>query len=188
MNRARMEEGIRLFLEGVAEGTPIPPEARERLLRDTPRRVAAAMAEDLLAGYGDDPVLEPLPAPGASGPVLLRNIRFTALCAHHLLPFRGAAHVGFVPHEAHVGLGGIARLVDALARRLTIQEELTAAIADRLVAALAPRSVIVVVEAEHLCLSVRGARKTGHRFRTIERRGAPSADLDVLVRSELERW
>jgi GTP cyclohydrolase I len=86
--------------------------------------------------------------------------------------------VGFVPAEQHVGLGGIARLVDSMTRRLSLQEQLTAEIADRLDAALAPRSVVVILEAEHLCLSVRGARKTGHRFRTVERRGEPDPDLE----------
>ncbi len=183
-----MEEGLRAFLEGALEGTPVPDAERAEILGGTPRRVAAAMAEDLLAGYADEPLLEPIPVQGATGPVMLRGIRFTSTCAHHLLPFRGAAHVGFLPDGRHVGLGGIARLVDALARRLTIQEQLTAGIADRLVAALAPRSVVVVVEAEHMCLSVRGARKTGHRFRTVERRGEPCPDLDALVPSEPERW
>jgi GTP cyclohydrolase I len=179
-----MERGIREFLEGLAgEGaTPSGLTAAE-LLADTPRRVAAAFADDLLAGYGEDPDahLEPVPLAGAAGPVVLHGIRFVSVCAHHLLPFRGQASVGYVPGGAHVGIGGIARLVDTLARRLTLQEALTAEIADRLAARLRPRSVVVRIEAEHLCLSVRGARKTGHVLETLERRGEPSAELERMV-------
>lgn len=183
MNRERMELGIRQFLEGLLEGAPVTPQSREEWLRDSPRRVSVAMAEDLLSGYQEDPatILEPLPAQGAGGVVLLRDIRFTSICAHHLLPYRGLAHVGFAPEGRRVGLGGIARLVDALARRLTLQESLTAAIADEVQRALAPRAVLVVLEAEHLCLAVRGARKTGHRFRTLERRGGPAPELESLL-------
>lgn len=191
MNRERMEQGVRELLAGLFEGEDgIADEERARLLAETPGRVAQAFAADLLGGYHDDlaGALDPIPAPGATGPVLLHGIRFTAMCAHHLLPFRGVAHVGFVPQGAHVGLGGLARLVDALARRLTIQEQLTSEIADRLEQAIAPRSVLVAIEAEHLCLSVRGARKTGHRFRTVERRGAPCADLEALLQGEPGRW
>ena len=184
MNRERMERGIREFLEGLGVESACPSGlAPDELLRETPRRVAAAFADDLLAGYGEDPDahLEPVAVGGAAGPVVLHGIRFVSVCAHHLLPFRGQASVGFVPDGAHVGIGGIARLVDTLARRLTLQEALTAEIADRLVARLRPRSVVVRIEAEHLCLSVRGARKTGHVLETLERRGEPSAELERMM-------
>ena len=181
-----MEQGLRTFLEGLLEGIDELPESRDSLLAKTPERVAEAFEGDLAAGYHEDPAdhLEPIALTGAKGPVVLRNVRFTSLCAHHLLPFRGEAHVGFVPAERHVGLGGIARLVDSMTRRLSLQEQLTAEIADRLDAALAPRSVVVILEAEHLCLSVRGARKTGHRFRTVERRGEPDPDLERAISGE----
>lgn len=183
MNREMMEEGLRTFLRGVLQdNTQVPAADMATLLRDTPRRVAAAFATDILAGYEEDPSahLEPIPLPQASGPVVLQGIRFSSVCAHHLLPYRGEAHVGFIPDRAHVGLGGIARLVDSLARRLTLQEGLTAAIADRLFEALQPFSLVVLLEAEHLCLSVRGARKTGHRFRCVERRGDLDPQLERL--------
>lgn len=183
MNRELMEEGIRTFLRGVLQdNVQVPAPEMAALLRDTPRRVATAFSSDILAGYEEDPAahLEPIPLPQASGPVALQGIRFTSVCAHHLLPYRGEAHIGFIPDRAHVGLGGIARLVDSLARRLTLQESLTAAIADRLFEALKPFSLVVLLEAEHMCLSVRGARKTGHRFRCIERRGDHSPELERL--------
>jgi GTP cyclohydrolase I len=181
-----MEQGLRTFLEGLLEGIEDLPEPRVSLLEKTPERVAAAFEGDLAAGYREDPAthLEPIALSGAKGPVVLRNVRFTSLCAHHLLPFRGEAHVAFVPAERHVGLGGIARLVDSMTRRLSLQEQLTAEIAERLEAALAPKSLVVILEAEHLCLSVRGARKTGHRFRTVERRGALDPELERALGAE----
>lgn len=185
-----MEAGIREFLRGLTEGDASPGGlSTDELLADTPRRVADAFASDLLAGYGEDPDahLEPVELAGPAGPVVLQGIRFVSVCAHHLLPFRGEASVGFVPGGAHVGIGGIARLVDTLARRLTLQEVLTAEIADRLAARLRPRSVLVRIDAEHLCLSVRGARKTGHLLRTLERRGEPSADLERMLRESAGR-
>ena len=183
MNREKMEQGIRALLEGLLEGRPDPRGELGEWLKDTPARVARSWVEDLAAGYDDDPqsLLEAIRVEGAAGPVILRNVRFTSLCAHHLLPFRGEVSVGFIPRESHVGLGGIARLVDSLARRLCLQETLTADIADHLQRALDPRSLAVVIEAEHLCLAVRGARKTGHRFRTVERRGEPHPDLQQLA-------
>lgn len=183
MNRARMERGIREFLEGVLEGASWTEAEASELLAEAPARVAAAFAEDLLAGMHEDPMarLEPIELPSASGPVLLEGVRFSSVCAHHLLPYRGLAHVGFVPAGRHVGLGSIARLVDTLARRLTLQETLTSAIAGTLEAGLAPRTLAVRLEAEHLCLSVRGARKTGHRFVTEERRGERSGVLEAWI-------
>ena len=184
MNRAEVEDAVRRLLRALLEGeASAQEEDLAELLVETPRRVADAMADDLLAGYRDDPraILQPMSARPGDGPVLLRGIRFTAICAHHLLPFRGVAHVGFTPAGRRVGLGGVARLVDVLARRLTLQETLTAAIADEVERALAPRAVLVAVEAEHLCLSVRGARKPGARFRTVERRGSPDSNLEALL-------
>ncbi len=187
MNRERMEEGLRAFLEGLRADDPafraLAPGERERELAEGARRVAAAFADDLLAGYAEDPAahLVPIEIAGSAGPVVLRQVRFVSVCAHHLLPYRGEAHVGFVPGQHHVGIGSIARLVDTLARRLTLQEQLTASIADELARALRPRGTIVVLEAEHFCLSVRGARKTGHRLVTVERRGEVPPDLERLV-------
>ncbi len=187
MNRERMEEGLRTFLAGLRADDPefraLSPADRERELAEGARRVARAFADDLLAGYAEDPSahLAPIEIAGGSGPVVLRQVRFVSVCAHHLLPYRGEAHVGFLPGAHHVGIGSIARLVDTLARRLTLQERLTAAIADELDRALRPRGAIVVLEAEHLCLSVRGAKKTGHRLVTVERRGEIREDLERLV-------
>jgi GTP cyclohydrolase IA len=130
-------------------------------LADTPRRVAQLFSE----------LLTPEPFRATTFPndagydelVLVSDIRFTSLCEHHLLPFRGVAHVGYLPGERIVGLSKLARLVQAVARRPQVQERMTAQIADWLRDHLAPRGVGVVVDAEHLCMSVRGVRAEGAR-------------------------
>ena len=182
MNRAGMEAGIRLFLEGVFEGKEPDAEITE-ILNDTPRRVAEAFETQLLSGYAADitTVVKPMALAGAIGPVALRGIGFSSFCRHHLLPYRGVAHLGFVPDAHHIGLGTLASLVDTLSRRLTLQEPLTADIADALWQALEPRSVLVCLETEHGCLATRGARKEGHRLVSLERRGTPDTDLEWMV-------
>ncbi len=132
-------------------------------LAETPARVAELWA-DLFAGLdpANAPDLEGFPNPDpASGPLVVRDLRFHALCAHHLLPFFGRAHVAYLPGERVVGLGSIARLVDYHARRPTLQEDVTGGIADDLMRALSPRGVGVVLEARHLCMEMRGARRAG---------------------------
>lgn len=185
MNRDLMEQGIRLFLSGLfaGDGDRSPDPLTAELLAQTPRRVTEAFGADLLAGYAHDPasVIVPAALGTATGPVVLRGIGFASICAHHLLPYRGDAHLGFVPRGQHTGIGNLARLVDLLSRRLTLQEPLTAAIADQLMTALAPRSVLVVLQTQHECLAMRGARKEAHRLLTLERRGEPDADLERMV-------
>jgi GTP cyclohydrolase I len=104
--------------------------------------------------------------------VLVRDIPFTSLCAHHLLPFRGIAHVGYLPADRLLGLSKLARVVEYFARDLQLQERLTMQIADRLDEELAPRGVGVVLEAEHLCMSIRGVQAEGARTRTSRFTGA----------------
>lgn len=128
-------------------------------LVDTPRRVVHALHE----------LLTPEPFRATTFPndagydelVLVRDIPFVSLCEHHLLPFRGAAHVGYLPGERFIGLSKLARLVEAFARRPQVQERMTARIADWLRDHLSPRGVGVVIEAEHLCMSIRGVRSVG---------------------------
>lgn len=139
-------------------------------LADTPRRVAAFYRE----------MLEPAPLTMTTFPnedgyedlVLVLDIPFSSLCAHHLLPFRGVAHVGYLPGDRLVGLSKLASVVDFFARDLQLQERLTVQIADYLEEQLAPRGVGVVLEAEHLCMSIRGVRATGARTRTTRFTGA----------------
>jgi GTP cyclohydrolase I len=130
-------------------------------LRDTPRRVAAAYAESLtsrpftLTTFANESEYDEL--------VMARDIPFHSLCAHHLLPFVGVAHVGYIPGERIVGLSKLARMVEHFARRLQTQEQMTKQVADALTESLAPRGVGVVLEAEHLCMSLRGVRSAGAR-------------------------
>ncbi len=143
-------------------------------LRDTPERVARAYAE-MFAGMHVDPA-EILTATfdlGHEEMILVRDIEVYSTCEHHLVPFHGVAHVGYIPGPSGrvTGLSKLARLVEAYARRPQVQERLTSQIADALVEGLSPGGVIVVVECEHLCMSMRGVRKPGARTITSAVRG-----------------
>ena len=174
-----MEAGVRLFLEGIGERF-----AGDDLER-TPARVADAWAEDLVCGYAADPaaVLTWSEAPPGSGMVLVRDVPFTSVCVHHLLPSFGRAHVAYLPDRRLAGLSKIARLVEACARRLQIQERLTGQILTALVQGLAPRGALVLLDAEHTCMTLRGARKEGSRLVTLAGAGVydePAGRREVL--------
>jgi GTP cyclohydrolase I len=139
-------------------------------LRETPRRVAEAYAELLTP-----PAFRATTFPnedGYDGLVVAQAIPFHSLCMHHLLPFRGVAHVGYLPGERIIGLSKLARVVERFARDLQIQERLTVQIADWLQAELRPAGVGVVLEAEHMCMSLRGVQQPGARTVTSALRGA----------------
>ena len=138
--------------------------SRDGLL-DTPARAARAWRE-LTAGYTTEPELTVFPADGFDQVVGLRDISFFSLCEHHLLPFYGHAHIAYLPGEEILGLSKFARVVETYARRLQVQERLTQQVASRLSEVLAPRGLLVVVEAEHLCMAMRGVQKIGSRTRT----------------------
>jgi GTP cyclohydrolase I len=169
MDRAKIEQGVRLILEGVGEDP-----TREGLL-DTPVRVAR-MYEEVFAGLTQDPAELFIKSFGENYNelVLVKDIPFYSICEHHLVPFFGLAHVGYLPGDDGqiCGLSKLARLVDLFARRPQVQERLTSQIADTLVEQLAPAGVIVVIEAEHLCMSMRGVRKPGSKTTTSAVRGA----------------
>ncbi|MBC7360889.1 MAG: GTP cyclohydrolase I FolE [Candidatus Aminicenantes bacterium] len=155
MDLKKIEDGIRLVLEGIGEDPERPG------LKGTPGRVARMM-EDILGGTHIDPAedLEVFQDERHDEMVLIRNIPLYSICEHHLLPFAGVAHVAYIPKEGRIiGLSKIARLVDTLARRLQVQERLTKQVADILNATLNPLGVMVVIEAEHLCMSMRGIKK-----------------------------
>ncbi|PFG35247.1 GTP cyclohydrolase I FolE [Sanguibacter antarcticus] len=143
-------------------------------LRDTPARVARACTE-IFSGLRQSPadVLNAVFDIGHEEMILVKDIEVYSTCEHHLVPFHGVAHVGYIPGpDGRVtGLSKLARLVDVFARRPQIQERLTAQVADSLVEALSPAGVIVVVECEHLCMSMRGVRKPGSRTVTSAVRG-----------------
>ena len=155
---AKVEQGVRLILEGIGEDLERPG------IRETPTRVAR-MWEEITSGLRSDPTeaLEVVFEEGHDEMVMVRDIPLYSVCEHHLLPFIGKAHVAYIPNEQGrlTGLSKLARLVDGLARRPQVQERLTAEIADALVERLEPRGAMVVIEAEHLCMSMRGVRKPG---------------------------
>jgi GTP cyclohydrolase I len=144
-------------------------------LRETPRRIARAYAE----------LLTPLPFNATTFPnnegydelVVVRDIPFQSLCMHHMLPFHGTAHVAYLPGERIIGLSKLGRVVDLFARDLQVQERLTTQVADWLDAQLAPRGAGVIIEAEHLCMSLRGVQKAGSRTVTSALRGSLKDDL-----------
>ena len=179
MDATKMEAGIRLFLEGLGERFSGDD------LDKTPRRVAKAWIDDLVSGYQTDPLAELtfVPAPAVCGPVLAKDIRFASVCVHHLLPFAGMAHVAYLPADRLAGLSKLGRVVDALSRRLQIQEHLTGSIAATLHSALAPRAVLVVLDAEHTCMTLRGVRKEGSRLLTYAATG--EWDTNVAARGEI---
>ena len=173
----RISAAVRDILEAVGED----PE-REGL-RETPRRVAEMYGE-LFAGLAIDPreFLQVGFEERHEQMVVLKDIPFHSMCEHHLLPFLGAVHVGYVPDGRVVGLSKLARVVDSFARRPQLQERLTSQVADCVLEALKPDGVAVVVEAEHLCLSFRGVRKPGVRVVTSAVRG--EFKRSALSRSE----
>jgi GTP cyclohydrolase I len=164
----RAQAAVRELLIAVGEDPD-----RDGLL-DTPARVARSYVE-LLAGLDQDPadVLTAQFEVGHDELVLVKDIEVWSLCEHHLVPFYGVAHVGYIPSEGGkvTGLSKLARLVDVYARRPQVQERLTTQIAEALVEGLAPRGVIVVIEAEHLCMAMRGVRKGGAKTVTSAVRG-----------------
>ena len=165
----RVERAVRELLLAIGDDP-----SRAGLL-ETPARVAKAY-EEMFAGLRSDPaeVLAQLFDESHDELVLVKDIAVYSVCEHHLLPFHGMAHVGYIPNESgHItGLSKLARLVDVFARRPQVQERLTSQVADALNDRLSPRGVIVVVEAEHLCMSMRGVRKPGSRTVTSAVRGA----------------
>ena len=153
----KIEQGVRLILEGVGEDM-----GRAGLQR-TPRRVAEMYAE-LTAGMREDPREHVLALPGDKHDemVIVKDISFASLCEHHLAPFVGKCHIAYIPKEGRiVGLSKLARLVETFARRLQVQERLTSEIADTLFGGLKPVGVMVVMEAEHTCMTIRGVKKPG---------------------------
>ena len=172
-DHAKIEEGVRLVFEGLGLDGSDP-----RIV-DTPARVAR-MYDEIFAGLLCDAadVLDVVFEEGHDELVLIRDIPFSSMCEHHLVPFIGRAHVGYVPNEQGqvTGLSKLARLVDLVAKRPNLQERITSQVADTLERALAPRGVIVVIEAEHLCMSMRGVRKPGAMTVTSAVRGIMRED------------
>lgn len=176
MDKAKIALAVRMILEAIGEDLERPG------LKGTPERVADAY-EEIFASVGADPgaELDVIFQTEHEEIVLLRDIPFYSVCEHHLLPFIGKAHVVYIPRNGRItGLSKLARLVESAARRPQLQERLTAQIADALMEKLDPLGAMVVVEAEHLCMTMRGVRKPGSVTVTSAVRG-------VLATSEATR-
>ena len=169
----KIEDGVRLILEGIGE------DSGRQGLKETPRRVAE-MYREVFGGLHQDPdaVVDAVFDVGHDEMIMVRDIDVESLCEHHLLPFAGKAQVAYVPNEDGriTGLSKLARLVDVLAKRPQVQERLTTQIADVLERTLNPRGVFVVIEAEHLCMSMRGVKKPGSVTVTSSVRGVFRSD------------
>jgi GTP cyclohydrolase IA len=185
VDSARIEAAVAELLLAIGED-PFRPG-----LETTPRRFAEAYGE-FFSGVGEDPLrhlAETFPLPEADAgsppqPVLVKGIAFRSMCEHHLLPFTGTASVAYLPRDRVVGLGKIPRLIDTLASRPQLQERLAEQIADAMDAGLAPRGVLVVLEAVHGCVSARGVRQAGSSTVTVASRGAlaePAARAELIA-------
>jgi GTP cyclohydrolase I len=169
VDREKIETGVRLILEGIGEDPDRPGLVR------TPKRVADMYA-DLFSGIGaPDPaeMLTAIPGDHHREMVLIKDIDFYSICEHHLLPFHGLAHVAYIPSEhGHIaGLSKLARVVRQVAARPQLQERITSEVADAIEASLRPTGALVLIEAEHLCMSMRGVRTPGAKTVTSAVRG-----------------
>ncbi len=170
-DQEKIRQAVRLFLEGIGED----PE-REGL-KDTPDRIAR-MCSELYGGMDEDAGVHLARTFSAdnSEMVLEKDITFYSMCEHHALPFYGKAHIAYIPDGKVVGLSKLARTVEVFARRLQIQEQLTGQIADALMEYMKPRGAIVMLEAEHMCMTMRGIKKPGSQTVTLAKRGVFKTD------------
>lgn len=167
MDLEKIEQAVTMIIESIGE------DPNREGLRDTPRRVARMYAE-MFSGLGTDPeeVLERFFTENHEELVLVKDIPLFSLCEHHLLPVVGKAHVAYIPRRGLItGLSKLARVVDGFARRPQLQERLTAQIADAIMRRLEPHGVLVVIEAEHMCMTMRGVNKPGAQTVTSAVRG-----------------
>ena len=177
VDQDKVREAVRLLLEGIGEDP-----TREGLV-ETPDRVARMYSE--LCGGMDQLPSEHLSktfAVSDNGLVIERDITFYSLCEHHMLPFYGKATIGYIPNGSVAGLSKLARTVEVFARRLQLQEQLTAQIADALMEELDCEGAIVLLEAEHMCMTMRGVQKPGTKTTTLARRGVFASNLEFEAR------
>lgn len=179
MDREKIERAVRDILEAIGEDP-----SREGLI-ETPKRVAA-MYEEIFSGIEDDPRrhIKVFSEKDNDEVVVVRDIPLYSMCEHHLLPFVGKAHIAYIPSEGKViGLSKLARIVDLFAKRPQLQERLTSQIADFLYEELNPLGIAVVIEAQHLCMTMRGAKAAGSMTQTSALRGV--AKKDARTRAEI---
>ena len=174
MDHEKIKEGVRLLLEGIGEDVD-----REGLL-ETPDRIAR-MCEQIFGGLNEDASvhLNTQFHAACNNMVLEKDITFYSVCEHHLLPFYGKVHVAYIPDGTVAGLSKLARTVEVFARRPQIQENMTAQIADAIEKHLHPKGVMVMIEAEHMCMTMRGVQKPGSKTVTTITRGAFNEDYSL---------
>lgn len=166
MDQEKIKEGVKLLLEGIGE------DINREGLKDTPDRIARMYCEVFGGMYEDaSEHLSKVFTVDNNEMVLEKDIVFYSMCEHHLLPFYGKAHVAYIPDGKVVGLSKLARTVEVYARRPQIQEQMTGQIADAIMEHLAPKGAMVVVEAEHMCMTMRGIKKPGSKTVTYACRG-----------------
>ena len=171
VDREKVERAVRLLLEGIGEDV-----TREGLV-ETPARIAR-MYEEICGGMEEDAKehLQKTFTVDNNEMVLEKDITFYSTCEHHLLPFYGKAHIAYIPDGKVVGLSKLARTVEVYARRLQLQEQLTGQIADALMEHMNPKGVLVMIEAEHMCMTMRGIKKPGSQTVTLAKRGVFVSD------------
>jgi len=156
LDKKMIEEGVRLIIKGIGE------DINREGLRRTPERVAD-MYEEIFSGIGKEPSSELGPEfdENHDEMILVKDIPFYSVCEHHMVPFVGRAHIAYIPNKSGkiIGLSKLARVFDVVSKRLQIQERLTTIVAETIMSKIKPRGVLVIVEAEHLCMSMRGVKK-----------------------------
>jgi len=173
MDREKIEKAVKIMLESIGE------DVNRKGLKETPKRVAK-MFEEILSGYKQDPkkVLGKVFYEEFNELVLVKDILFYSLCEHHMLPFFGKVHIAYIPDgKKVVGISKFARLVDVFTKRLQLQERITNQIADTIMETLTPQGAMVVIEAQHLCMIMRGVKKPESKIVTSAMRGVFLRDL-----------
>lgn len=172
VDKKKIEEAIKLLLEGIGE------DVNREGLRETPNRIAR-MYEEIFAGMDESAEVHLAKTFSSNGSemVIEKDITFYSTCEHHLMPFYGKTHVAYIPDGKVVGLSKLARCVEVYARRPQIQEQMTAQIADAIMNSLSAKGVMVMVEAEHMCMTMRGVKKPGSKTVTLVKRGVFEEDV-----------
>ncbi len=177
VDKKKIEEGVRLILDGIGED-----KNREGLV-ETPERIAR-MYEEIFSGMNEEPdeILSKVFHTASSEMVIEKDITFYSMCEHHFLPFYGKAHVAYIPDGQVVGLSKIARTVEVYAKRPQLQEQMTEQIADAIMEYLSPKGAMVMLEAEHMCMTMRGVKKPGSQTVTYATRGAFAENPELADR------
>jgi GTP cyclohydrolase I len=177
MDQEKIKKAVELLLEAIGEDKD-----REGL-KDTPERIAR-MYEEIFEGYDKEPseVLSKVFSVESGEMVMEKDITFYSMCEHHMMPFYGKAHIAYIPEDKVVGISKLARTVEIYARRLQIQERMTGQIADALMDNLNSKGVMVVLEAEHMCMTMRGVKKPGSKTVTVAARGCFSEEQKLRDR------